>query len=163
MKNIYECSFELKIALDSFVRMTGTSNDELLVFSHYVDEVLTLRSGHYLYEKHTSSMTALERKNIREGGEKRGIVFMPDIKNIISNIKVKSLTNNSITITCDLYLNKKDEVVEFALCEDIKQEYITISPIEYDQRKTSSISGDRKYYIDFKQLTDVDIYTPFKF
>lgn len=167
MKNIYRANLKLMLAIDSFVIFPTGDNDELLIYSHYVPEALMiLRSGHYVYDTPKSIMTALERKEIKEGEKKRGMIFMPDLKNIISDIKVKEETNSSITIECDLFLPNKSDTIELAFCEPWMQEYIAVRPIE-DQslarKSISSISGERKYFVGFKSSGDTTVYTPFKF
>ncbi len=164
MKNIYSAVFKLNLALDSFIIMPSKDNDELVIYSHYISySILQLRSGHYVFETPKSSMTALERKEIREGNKKRGKIFMPDIKNIVSNIKVKEQTTNSITISCDLYLANPEDIINLAFCEEWEQKYIAISPITKEARRTSGTSGEKKYYISFKQNNDSTIYEPFEF
>ncbi len=106
-------------------------------------------------------MTALERKEIRTGNKKRGKIFMPDIKNIISNIKVKEQGNNFITISCDLYLTNPKDTLDFAFCEEWEQKYVAVSPVMEENRRDSGKSGDIKYYNAFKQSGDSSIYEPY--
>jgi hypothetical protein len=116
---------------------------------------MNLRSGKYVFDRPKQG----EEK--KEG--KRGKIFMPDIKNCFSNILIKEQGNSSITIECDMYLTSKGDTVDVAFCEEWEQQYLTVSPITAGSRKQSVISGDRKYFANFKQGGDTEVFKPFRF
>ncbi len=162
MKNIYSTILKLNLAIDSFVIFPTTDTNELVVYSHYVpNSVMYLRSGKYVFSTPKESLTIEERKEKSEAKSKK--IFIPDVKNIVSNIKVKELSNNSITVSCDTYMSNLEEILSFAFCEEWQQEYTAVAPITKEARKQSSTSGERKYFTGFKQNSDTNIYTPFQF
>ncbi len=152
MKNIYQATIKLYVAIDSFIVFSTDNMNELIVYSHYIPKgVLKLRSGKYVYDNKSTA---------KEGEERRGTIFIPDIVNTISAIKVKEINSCSILIICDLFMNSESEIIELAFCEEYEQKFIAIAPITKDNRKVSSTSGDRKYYQAFKKNEGVEIYKP---
>lgn len=153
MKNVYQTSLRLRIAIDSFILFPSDDINELLLYTHYVDNVMCLKSGKYVFD--------LKSKPEKEGEEKkRGLVFIPDTKNSISNIRVKEVTSNSIVINCDIYMNSKGDYISLAFCEEHEQKFIAISPI---QNISTSGTGEKKYYSGYKMGSDSHVYTAFEF
>ncbi len=156
MKNLYNATLKLCLGIDSFVVFPTYFADELCIFSHYIPKnILSLRSGDYVIEV---------PKEVKEGEaivESRGLTFLPDSKNIFSNVIVKEQSENSITVNCDLFIEKKEALLQVAFCDFKNQNYVIVAPIDV-KKKLSSI-GDRKYYTGFKKVGDSTIYTPFEF
>ncbi len=162
MKNIYSTIIKLHLAIDSFVIFPTTDTNELVVYSHYVpNSAMYLRSGKYVFSTPKEKLTIEERKEKSETQRKK--IFIPDIKNVVSNIKVKEFSTNSITILSETYLNNSEDIVSFAFCEEWQQEYMAVAPVTKEMRKQSSTSGEKKYFTGFKQNSDTTIYTPFQF
>ena len=161
MKNIYRASFKLLLAIDSFVIFPTGDNDELLIYSHYVPEgLMKLRSGKYVFNEYKKQIPIEGEETVEK---KPGIIFMPDLKNNFSDIRVKNKTCDSIDIECDIYLANKSEIIQLAFCESWMQQYISVAPIIEETRRISTISKDKIYYTGFKTGGDTTVFTPFKF
>lgn len=153
MKNVYQANLRLKLAIDSFILFPTDDINELLLYTHYIDNVMCLKSGKYVFD--------LKSKPGKEGEEKkRGLIFIPDTKNSVSNIKVKEVTTNSILISCDIFMSSKGDFISLAFCEEHEQKFIAIAPIS---NPSISSAGDKKYYSGYKPGSDSHIYTAFEF
>ncbi len=145
MKNLYRATLKFNVALDSFILFPSNDPNELLILSHYINKILTLRSGKYV-------------------SSKEGIIFIPDVFNNLSNVFVKELKNTEFKITSDILLeNKETTVLQYAFCENESQLFIACSPIDKKNRDVSSI-GDSPYFKGYKpNLEDTTVFKPFEF